>query len=217
MTRIALFALLLGVLASCGGPSMIDRRSPNNPNIPQQVDQDAVVVIAVASFEVNVNPAELYATSKVVNITLSPNTQFSIDTTAFVVPTPANELLSFGNLTVNVAFTNQLKLCGTGGHQKCTKALLQMYTSGVAGAGFWNTVDGYGAPMTAGLAGELQTINLSQASAVTLESWTIPSNRNTLRLSDFTPAPVFLVSGDFTDAGEGAYSTTINVALALSL
>lgn len=205
------------LLASCGGPVVHNNRSPYNTNIPPQVDQETVVVIGVASFEVKVGPEGMYATSKAVNITLAPNTQFSIDTTAFVTPTPDNSVLSFGNIAVSAASTNQLKRCGTGGNQKCGKALIQVYTSGVAGAGFWNTLDGYGAPMSAGLTGGLQTVPLGLANAVTVESWTIPANRNTLRLSDFTPTPTFVFQGDFTDAGEGSYSTTINLALGLSL
>ncbi len=70
--------------------------------------------------------------------------------------------------------------------------------------------------MTAGLSGALQTTPLSQASAVTAESYTIPSNKNTVKLSDFSPAPSFLFKGDFTDAGAGSYSTTINVELSLA-
>lgn len=194
-----------------------NNRSPYNPNIPPPVDQKTVVVIGVASFEVKVGADGMYATSQVVNITLAPKTQFSIDVSAFVVPTPDNAVLSFGNITVDAASTNQLKRCGTSGNQKCTKALIQVYTSGMAGAGMWNTLDGYGAPMSAGLAGRLQTIQLGLANAVTVESWTIPTNRNTLRLADFVPTPTFIFQGDFTDAGEGSYSTTINLALGLSL
>lgn len=208
---------MLGFLLMACGPTVIDNRTHNhNPPGVDNVDPSGIIVIGTASFEVRVTGRGFgLAQTYPVVVALAPNSTLAISTVGFVVPTMSNSVLDFGNITVTAATTNQLKLCGTGGNQKCTKALLRVYTTVAAGAGFWNA-DGYGAPMTAGLSGSLQAVGLGIANVVTMEQYTIPGNRNSVKTSDFSPAPVFLFSGDFTDAGTGSYTTTVNIDFALA-
>jgi hypothetical protein len=210
-----LYTICLTLFLGCGPVKSDDRSGPSLPNTPNPSE---VVVVGTASFAVLVGPdgqLQLASTYPVV-VNLAASSTFAISTTNFVVPAVTNAVLDFGTIAVTAASTNKLKLCGPGGNQKCTRALLRIYTTTAAGAGFWNGVDGYGAPMTAGLTGALQAVALGQVNAVIVHSYTIPGNRNTVKLTDFSPTPTFSFMGDFTDAGEGAYSTTIAVEFALA-
>jgi hypothetical protein len=212
------FSIFLTFCAVSCSVGHSDDRSGDPKKPPAQTAEipvDQLVVIATASFRVDVGRLALAATYPV-TVVLAQNAALAIDTTAFAAPTMDNSVLSFGSIKVTNASTNHLKACGTGGNQRCTKALLRVYTSGVAGTGFWNTMDGYGAPMDAGLSGSLQVVGLGPSAAIVTEQITIPGNRNTVKITDFSPTPVFLFQGDFSDAGDGSYSTTINIDLALA-
>lgn len=145
-----------------------------------------------------------------VQIVNDPSTTFTLDVSAFAVPRASNAVLSFGNVGVASLFDNDLRHCGTNGTTKCTKAFLRMYTTGVAGAGLYNAVGGYGMPITAGLTGSVaQTVGLEVANSVVLQTMTIATSKNVLRLADFAPVPTFAIKSDFTEAGAGSYSTTL--------
>lgn len=210
------FLFLLVFLAACGNRGVDNQ--PNYKPLPPgvtHVNPEELVILGTASFKVDLSQ-KMKLSSYPVTVTITENASLAIDTSQFVVPVMVNELLSFGNIQVTSVFTNSLKKCGPGGNIKCTKALLRIYTTGTAGAGFWNTTDSYGAQIYAGLAGSLQAIPLGQSLAITAEQYTIPANRNSVRLTDFVPPPVFIFQGDFTDAGVGSYSTTINIDFALA-
>ncbi len=128
----------------------------------------------------------------------------------------SNALLDFGNLSISTLKDNDLNQCGERGNQHCGTAFFRIYTTGVAGAGFYNSADAYGVPMTAGLAGNLMNIGLNAVDAAMVQSISIPSNKHVVHLFDFNPAPVFTFKGDFTNAGAGTYSTTITVEFALA-
>lgn len=207
-----IISTLLLFAAACGPTSTyIDHRT----HASDHVAPSEMVVVATASFPVTVARG-LFASSATypVTVALAAKTQFALNTASFVTPTMDNLVLNFGSIAVSTLSTNNLKLCGTGGTQKCGHAYIRVYTTG-GGAGFWNTVDGYGAPMTAGLSGSLAAVGFTVAAASIVQSYTIPANRNTVKLSDF-PLPTYLFSGDFTDAGAESYSTTINIDLALA-
>lgn len=213
--RKPIISLLLLFTAACGPQTTnLDKRSPRPT--PHIAPSDAIV-IATASFPVTVAGKRLYASSAIypVVVTLAPNTQFAINTTSFAAPIMDNVVLNFGSIAVTTLSTNQLKLCGIGGNQKCNNAYIRVYTTG-GGTGFWNVEDGYGAPMSAGLSGSLASVGYTIAAASVVQSFAIPTGRNTVKLSDF-PSPIYLFSGDFTDAGAASYSATINIDLVLSL
>jgi hypothetical protein len=212
MLRSILFATLALFTVACGTDSYRSDRSPA-PKIPQP-DNDNLVIVATASFPVTVTNG-VYASSAntAVTVALAASSTFAISTASFVPPTLDNAVMSFGSIAVSTLTTNDLKVCGSSPKVKCTKAYIRIYTT-ATGAGFWNATDAYSAPMSAGLSGSLLTVGLTSTNATTVQSFTIPGTRNSLKLADF-PSPTYLFSGDFTDAGVGSYSTTINIDLAL--
>jgi len=134
----------------------------------------------------------------------------------FVIPTLSNDVLSFGSLKLKTLSTNDLRKCPNNPARKCKKAIIRIYTSGVAGAGFYNTEDGYGVPLLASSALPEAEVGLGVENSYSVHEIVIPANKHTIQLSDFSPAPVINVKGDFTNAGAGTYSTTINVEFALA-
>jgi hypothetical protein len=137
---------------------------------------------------------------------------FSLNTGGFSVPALSNAVLSFGTLVVSTLNDNNLDTCGVGNNQHCGTAGIRIYTSGVGGAGFWNSVDSFGAPITAKLgANPAQTLGLGVANAVTMQTDSIPNNVHTEKLSDFAVTPSYLFSVDMTDAGSGSYASNVVV------
>ena len=153
-----------------------------------------------------------------VSTTVSPSVTFSLDTSLFSVPSSptAFAIDDFGFLQVGALKDNNLDVCGTGGNQHCGTALIRLYTTGTAGAGLWNAVDQYGAPITAGLsAGSMSTVGLNVAGAAIMQQVTMAANKHTIQLNDFT-TPKYDVKVDFTNAGAGAYATTLVLEYAVS-
>jgi len=88
---------------------------------------------------------------------------------------------------------------------------------GADGAGLYNSADGYGAPISSGLQNSASySIGLGPSGAATLQSFVIPANKNVLRLSDFSPTPVYQLAADFTNAGAGTYETTVVIEYLLA-
>ncbi len=153
-----------------------------------------------------------------VSTTVSPSTSFTLDTSLFSVPSSptAFAVNDFGFLQVGTLKDNNLDVCGTQGNQHCGTAMIRMYTTGTAGAGLWNSVDQYGAPITAGLSsGSLSTVGLNEAGAAVMQQITLAANKHTIQIGDFT-TPKYDVKVDFTNAGSGAYATTLVLEYALS-
>jgi hypothetical protein len=145
-------------------------------------------------------------------VTNAASSNMSLDATSFNIPTISNALLSFGYLQLKTLLDNDIKVCGNG-HQKCSKAIIRMYTAGTALAGIYNSVDNYGIPLYAGQT-TFSEVGLSATGAVTLQTFNIPNNRNTVQLADF-PNPKYNIQADFSDAGTGTFSTTLVVEYGL--
>ena len=157
-------------------------------------------------------------TSFPITVVNAPNAQMTIDSSSLVAPTITNDLLEFGSLTVTRLRDNDLKVCGANGKQKCGTAVIRIYTTGSAGAGLYNSADSYGAPITAGLGSARAPVGLGPTQSAIVHTYTIPSNRNSIRETLFVPQPMtYNVSVDFTDAGAGTYSTTLVVEYGLAL
>jgi hypothetical protein len=64
-----------------------------------------------------------------VSVGVAVDTRYALDISSFVAaPTIIAGVVSFGTLGIDSGFTdNNLKVCGTGGSQKCTKAAIQAY------------------------------------------------------------------------------------------
>ena len=185
-------------------------------------DTQGVVVRARALFTVemgdNSSPAANFLTTATqpVAVVQAPSAEMTLDNTQFAAPSPTPAMLDFGQLTLSSLQDNNLRICGATGKLKCTQAQIRIYTTGVAGAGIYNSVDGYGAPLLANLSSATPApVGLNAGGAIVLQTLAIPANKNVLRLSDFSPAPVFDIAADFTNAGAGTYETTIVVEYVL--
>ena len=207
-------ALIAVVLTGCG--------SENEPG-PTDVlgfHEDDVVIRARAELQVNVSEGRFeirgnQSSTLPVNVTLATNTAMVVDTSQFKIPTISNAPLEFGTLEVTSLTDNQLNVCGTGGTTKCTKALLRVYTTGVAGAGLWNTADAYGMPLTATLTTP-KTVGLNVAGAAVMQQISLAASKHVVALADFSTAPKYAFKSDFSNAGAGSYSTTIVLEYALA-
>lgn len=157
-------------------------------------------------------------TSLPVTVVNAVDAEMTVDTKDFAVPVITTDVLSFGKLAVSQLKDNNLKVCGSNGKTKCAKAFIRIYTTGVAGEGLYNSTDGYGAPIMAGLsAASLGTVGLGPESAAIVQMIPIPNNKNVLRLSDFSTTPIYEVLSDFTNAGAGTYGATLVMEYGLSL
>lgn len=216
----ALFLVVLGISA-CQGKGSEDSHTTSPPLLGLQ--PDGVVVKSIFKIfitgdatgvhitDVNGNPANFPVT--VIN---GPNTQMTINTGKVVVPPIKSAPLTFGSLVLSLLEDNNLRNCGTSAKEHCGHAIIRVYTTGTIGDGFYNAIDGYGAPITATPPGSKDLpVGLGAANAAVVQSLVIPKNKNVLRLSDFSPAPEFEIKSDFTNAGAGTYSTTIVVEYGL--
>ena len=145
-----------------------------------------------------------YQTNIVVND--PQNVQFQIDSSNFNIPSSfVNDSVSFGYLSLTNIKDNDLKQCGLTGHDKCTQAIIRAYTLNTPGSGLWNFADNYGIPL---LVNGFTTV-LGSDSNVILTTLSIPANENVLHFSNFAGLTTYNVSGDFSNAGMGQYSTTL--------
>ncbi|MGK5084779.1 hypothetical protein WDW37_15905 [Bdellovibrionota bacterium FG-1] len=216
------------------GPNLIDpnvnlNSSPNvNPNVPSLPTIDAVnpgdgvVVKARASFDARSGKGSFSALTAAtgaqnVSVVNSPSTSMTIDASQWVIPNISMAILDFGVLALGDLKDNNLNLCGANGTTHCGTAMIRMYTTGQAGAGMWNGVDQFGAPISAGLVGGAgASVGLNAAAAVVLQTATIAANKHVFKLADFAVAPKYDVKVDFTNAGAGTYATTIVIEFALA-
>lgn len=165
--------------------------------IPVDIDQDGGV---------HVRAAVTHGSSNVpITVTVANNVQFTIDSSQFAIPAnTAADTLSFGSITVTTLRDNNLKVCGSNGTTQCSQAIIQAHTVGSPGAGVWNTVDGFGAPLSSGGS----VVGLGNTNAAILETYSIGSNTHVVHLNNFS-TPTFSFSADFSNADVGSYSTTL--------
>jgi hypothetical protein len=174
-----------------------------SPDLPGHLNPASASIVALAGTANG---------STTVTVQNSASTSFALDNASWTTPSITNTVLSFGSLAVGSLMDNDLKNCGDKGKSRCGHAYIRMYTTGTKLAGFYNVEDQYGAPITAGLAGtDAKTLGLDAAGSVIVQSYVIPNNQNVLRHTDFAPAPRYEIKSDFTNAGAGAYSTTLVV------
>ena len=175
---------------------------------PSPQSEEPVIVQALATLPISMNPEA----SSFEEECGSRATTFTVDTSQFKAPPISSAMLDFGYLQVSSLNDTSINVCGAAGNKKCTKAMLQLYTTGVGGAGIYNVADSYGSPLYSALTSPL-VVGLNQANAAIMQSITISGNR--VRLSDFTPTPRYHITSDFTNAGKGTYQTTLVVEYAL--
>ena len=134
------------------------------------------------------------------------------------------DILSFGNFAITGLDDNTLNKCSTSGvdsgagSAKCTQARIRVYTStgnlGTSTGVFCNSTDGYCVPLTV----NSTTVGVGVANAAYVQTLTIASNKNRLRVTDFTSAQAnFPVAMDMSNAGSGSYSATLIVEYVLRI
>lgn len=195
----------------------------HNGNTPQKdtmsFNEDEVVVHSQAMMDISVSGGEASILSITNNTPVSvvnaASSTMTVDTSKFVAPKITSTSLSFGTLAISALSDNDLMVCGASKNQKCGTAMIRMYTTGVAGAGLWNNVGKYGAPMTSQLTTPL-TVGLNVAGAAVMQSFTIAATKNVVSLADFSPKPTYTIKFDFSNAGAGSYATTVVIEYALA-
>lgn len=139
--------------------------------------------------------------------------KFTVSNANFILPTYLVNQVNYGSLDVTSLYDNRLRVCGVNGREKCKTAALKIFTRG-KGAGFWNEVDGYGAPiLTNG-----NNVGLDVGGAYVVKTVNITPLKFVVKFSDFSPdnKPFQIpVSIDFTDAPYGDYATTLVIQYAL--
>lgn len=170
----------------------------------QTVSQKIMNLLMPVAFAVNPQATQP------ITVTNGANTTWTVSNAAFIIPTISNAILDFGSLNVTALNDNNTKVCGGGGNNKCTTAVIRMYTTGTTGAGLYSAVDAYGNPITGSqTSGTVGTIGLGVANAYELQTWTIPNSRHTVTKADFAAPTTYNVKVDMTDAGVGTFTTTI--------
>lgn len=174
---------------------------------------------ARAEFQVSVGPDRQVRfanpTSVPVSYVYVANATMTVNTSG-IVAALSGDTLDLGEATITNLRDNNLKVCGVHEDTKCTTALILIYTSGTAAAGMYNSTDGYGVPIVAGLS-TLATVGLARANAAVVQTQAIPGNKNQFRDSDFSTTPTYQIESDFSNAGAGSYSTTLVIEYGLSL
>lgn len=143
---------------------------------------------------------------------------FTLNTAGLVSGAFTGDTLSFGTFAVSGLDDNKLKVCpasgeANNGNVKCNKAKIRIYSAtGTVDGVFQNTTDGYSIPL---LVGGLP-VGIGVANAAYVQSYTIASNKNRLRVADLTGQVTnFPVTMDFVNGGAGSYSASLIVEYVL--
>lgn len=155
-------------------------------------------------------------TSTPITVVNAPNASLTVNTASLTAGAITNDILALGSATVTNLRDNQLRVCGTNGNQKCGTAVIRMYTTGTAAAGLYNSADGYGAPLRAGMGSTRSVVGLGAANAAIVQTYAIPANKNVIRETDFASPMTYNVDSDFSNAGSGTYTTTLVVEYGLA-
>lgn len=209
----------------CGKQTSLTTGSSNSSSIDlNNLVVRSMIRINVGTGESPVHPVSavelqsFLAVSEPITVIESPQTSITLNNSDFSPPTITPNVLNFGYLGLSSLLDNDLQVCGTNGNQKCNTALIRIYTTGVAGAGLYNSAGGYGAPLLVSQGTDTPSVvGLGAANAVVLQTYAIPRTTNVLRLTDFSPTPLYNIQADFTNAGTGSYETTIVIEYDLSL
>jgi hypothetical protein len=222
-------------LSACGGRSY--RGQPDMPGSPgdppvifepgaQANPDDGYLVRARAFYDlysshdyalIGLLMLTAYAATGSTNVSYNnaASVSFTINVASFAASGFTGDTLNLGSVALATLSDNHLKICGVGNNQKCTQAIIRVYTTGTIG-GFVHSVDSYGLPVYAGTLNPSSPVGLNAAGSVQVQTYTIPGNKNKITLVDF-PSPTYNVTSDFSNAGSGLYSMTFVVEYALAL
>jgi len=213
----------------CGGYYVTDNSPTPDINLPPVGEintEDNAVVRARAVLNVSSEQPSLltkffnkllpnaYAAlaSTTVTYTNAAAVNFTISTAGLVQGSVTGTILSLGSITMSGVDDNHLKVCNPGGNTKCTQAVIRMYNTGST-AGLVHA-DGYAIPVYAGTLNPSTALGLNVAGSVQVQNYTIPGNRNRVRLSNFA-SPTYAVTTDLENAGSGSFSMVLVVEYVL--
>lgn len=199
------FILILMAMVGCSCGDIIDHRTKT----PSPVK--TWKVIATTNIHVDTLRGLAAVAPINTNITYTEPTKgtFTLDTSGLATTITDLDTISLGTVALDTVNINRLKICGVGEDEKCTSALIRIYTTG-AHAGFINTTEGYGVPFTA----DTVSVGLDAAGAIALDSYTIPASDRKLRNNDFTDTSWDL-SIDMGNAEAGDYEIDIVIEFLL--
>ncbi len=146
MRYLLLFAFLIGC-----GTDIDNRRTRHRQPAPEEY-------IKVASVTLNVGKSEgLNAAAQSITYTTPNQNNVDLDLAALKnAITESDEstdglTIDLGSLTLTGIKINKLKICGVGGNEQCTSAIIRVYTNAITShpageTGFINKTDSYGVP-----------------------------------------------------------------------
>lgn len=175
-------------------------------------DHDGSIAKVLRKIGLSVAYAQSSGSTIVTSIN-ADSTQFSINATNLVAGGFNGDTLSLGEFSIAGLNDNKLRVCGSNGRTKCTKAVIRVYTMGSL-SGFVNTADSYGVPVYCGTLNPTTAVGLLAAGSVQVQNIAIPANKNKLTIADF-PSPTYGVGSDFSNAGSGSYAMTFVVEYVL--
>jgi len=202
-------------LSACSSKDTDPSSEVAPPNRPEVVGDSIVRGTATVTVG-NGDLSALETGTTTVEYSNAASVNFKIDASALVAGRMTGNTLSLGQVTVSELNDNDLKICGTNGKTKCTKAIIRIYTTG-ATAGFVNTSEepNYGVPVYASGLNPTTALILGSP-GVTTQQISFHSNVHILNLSDFA-TPSYDITADFNNAGAGNYTMTLVVEYALAL
>lgn len=127
-----------------------------------------------------------------------------------VTPTAAITALLLGNVGVASLFDNDLNHCPANANNHCNTAGFAVFM--VTTAGLVNSVDN-SQIMPISMSGPLTALTVlgTASPGLFLQSLAVAASKHTVQLTDFTPAPLFPVDGNFSSVGAGTYTGTLTV------
>ena len=214
LSKIIIISILL---FSCGPqPEYISTRTTDTTVAYKRVEGTTITITKKEALQLTMD-FDINYTSAEANV-------FNIDASGMIVTESEDGLiLDLGNIVIDNIRKNKLKICGVNNDEKCTSAIIRMYTNdnydGISG--LVNTTYSYsGGDLVAGATSGTTMVGLTDTSALTLAEYTIPANDRKLTKSDFVSASQLMdydLQIDFSNAGEGDYEISIEIELAVAL
>lgn len=186
--------------------------------------------ISIASLFISTAFADVAQGSATVNVVYNnpSSTAFTVDTSSFgnSMTVTGNDL-NMGSISLSGLNDNTLKVCtGVGAPgNKCNRLYIRVFTLGTATggitgiAGFINTADSYGLDVYASTVPTAIGFNASATAAsvtnaATVYTYTIPGNKNRIKLTDISPSAI-PIKADLSNAGSGNYEMNLVIQYAL--
>lgn len=209
------------ILFGCGNNvETVNKRSRFQKDVP--ISQSTLNYKVIGNITVDVASIVGLSLTQAITYTSTSTSTLSIINGDLTTPSEDvdGNILDLGRLSINKLKINKLKICGASGHDKCTSAIIRIYTNDLGGAnvglgGFVNITENYAeAPITVtGYSGDA-IVGHTLANATLLNEYTIPNSDKKLTQTDFSLISFPLVV-DFSNAGAGDYQMSIELEVAV--